>query len=282
MSAVLTACGRPEITLKTIGRLLGCRPPPAEVRVHVDNGGTALAEEIRARFPTVHVVVSATRIGPGGGRNRLLQEAQQELVASFDDDSYPADGDFFQRVLAAAAAHPQAAVMAAVILDGTGAPTAAPKQATRVASFVGCGCVYRRAAFLATSGYVPLPLAYGMEEVDLALRLHAQGGCIVFDPGLRVVHELDLRHRLSPQVAAAMMANSLLLVYLRYPLVLWPLGALQCLRKAMELLRQGGWRGITEGLRSLPGLVSAHRASRQVLPWRAIVSYILLRRRLPA
>ncbi|MDB6006664.1 MAG: family 2 glycosyl transferase [Prosthecobacter sp.] len=279
ISAFVTAYGRREATLKTIERLQSCRPAPAEIWVHVDGGGKTLAGEIEARFPAVHVIVSDARIGPGGGRNRLLREARHELVASFDDDSFPADEDFFQRALVASAAHPEAAVLAAVVLDGTNAHAANPRQPLRVASFVGCGCVYRRDVFLTTSGYVPLPLAYGMEEVDLAIRLHVQGRRIMLDPALRVVHELDLAHRLSLQVRAAMMANMVLFVFLRYPVVLWPLGAVQCLRKAVELLLGGGWRAILAGLRGLPALLSEHREHRQPLPSGAILSYILLRRR---
>ncbi len=279
ISAIITAYGRPEITMKTIERLRNCRPAPAEIGVHVDNGGKTLAGQIQVRFPEVRVLLSDTRVGPGGGRNRLLQEARHNLVASFDDDSHPADEDFFQRVLAAAVADPEAAVFAAVVLDGTNEQTAELRHSFQVASFVGCGCVYRRDVFLASSGYVPLPLAYGMEEVDLAIRLHAGGHRIMLDPSLRVVHELDLGHRLSLQVCTAMMANILLFVFLRYPVVLWPLGVAQCLRKALELLLQGRWRGILGGMRSFPTLLSEHHKRREALPWRAVLSYTLLRRR---
>ena len=54
-------------------------------------------------------------------------------------------------------------------------------------------CVYRRSAFLEAGGYVPLPVAYGMEEVDLALRLHSRGGKILTTPWLRVFHNTDLK-----------------------------------------------------------------------------------------
>lgn len=266
--------------MKTIERLRNCRPAPAEIWVHVDAGGKTLATQIQARFPEVGLLVSDTQVGPGGGRNRLLQEARHNLVASFDDDSHPADKDYFQRVLVAAAADPEAAVLAAVVLDGTSAQPTELRYPVRVASFVGCGCVYRRDSFLATSGYVPLPLAYGMEEVDLAIRLHAMGQRIMLNPSLRVVHELDLGHRLSLQVCTAMMANILLFVFLRYPVLLWPLGAAQCQRKALELLIQGRWRGILGGLRSFPALLSKHHTLREALPWRAILSYTLLRRRI--
>ena len=61
-----------------------------------------------------------------------------------------------------------------------------------VADFSGGGCAYRRERYLQTGGYVPLPTAYGMEEVDFGLRLHALGGRVLRSGSLRVFHHTDL------------------------------------------------------------------------------------------
>ena len=37
-----------------------------------------------------------------------------------------------------------------------------------MADFSGGGCAYRKTRYLEIGGYVPIPTAYGMEEVDLA------------------------------------------------------------------------------------------------------------------
>jgi glycosyltransferase involved in cell wall biosynthesis len=300
VSAIVTAYDRPQMTAATVRRLLDCRPAPAEVLVHVDGNQTEFAEDLRQKFPGIIVLLSPDRLGPGGSRNHLLQCAREELVASFDDDSYPADGDFFDRVVRAAEACPDAAVYSATLLDGTthaGSPSA---NMTRVATFVGAGCVYRRSVFLQTTGYVPLPLAYGMEEVDLSLRLHAMGHRIVHAPDLRVVHEVaplkDVRrivfdglwphletaqdpgHRDTREISAGTVANLALLPFLRYPVVLWPYGVAQCLHKVLELVLNGRVGEAFAGMAKIPSHLWRHRNRRAPLTITQVWTYLQLRK----
>ena len=137
------------------------------------------AGAVRARYPGVKVIVSRANVGPGGGRNQLVQAAGQPLIASFDDDSYPMDGDFFGRVSELFAAFPDAWIVAARVYHVN--ETIEPPRAVAewAADFSGGGCAYRRDRYLEVGGYVPLPDAYNMEEVDFALRLHARGGKIL-------------------------------------------------------------------------------------------------------
>ena len=80
-------------------------------------------------------------------------------------------------------------------------------HAYQVADFIGCGCAYRTAAWHETAGYVPLPLAYGMEEADLSLQLLDRGWKVIRDHRLRVFHDTDLSHHEDPKKTAASIAN---------------------------------------------------------------------------
>ena len=51
--------------------------------------------------------------------------------------------------------------------------------------------------FLNSEGYVPLVVAYGMEEVDLCMRLTNKGKKIYFSPWLRIFHDTELAHHAS-------------------------------------------------------------------------------------
>ncbi len=57
------------------------------------------------------MVHQPTRQGPGGGRNLLIGEAKSPLIASFDDDSWPVDADFFSLAEIVFASHPEAAIL---------------------------------------------------------------------------------------------------------------------------------------------------------------------------
>jgi GT2 family glycosyltransferase len=278
ISAIVTAYQRLDQTLTTLHKLYECQPRPTEILVHVDGNKATCAAAILAAFPDVKVLLSEGNVGPGGGRNKLIEAARHELVASFDDDSYPLDLDYFARVSTLMENWPEASILSAFLYH-LGEPIMTDVgQAEWVSDFAGGSCVYRRSAFLATTGYVPLPLAYGMEEVDLALRLHAQGGLVLRSRWLRVFHDTDLARHASPRVTAASITNTCLLVHLRYQPWLWPIGAVQCLNRVLWLLRHGRWAGIMSGLFGTPLALMRNHHYRAWLPTSAVLSYLRLRR----
>jgi glycosyltransferase involved in cell wall biosynthesis len=279
IAAIVTARNREEQTLANLGRILNCTPPPDEILVHIDGGNHQLADKISRSFPSVIVHVHDGARGPGGARNFLLAATDCPFVASFDDDSYPLDSRFFELAVSEFKAHPEAAVFCAVILDCDGPSGPAFEGIRRVASFVGCGCIYRRTAFFATTGYVPLELAYGMEELDLSMQFHALALPLLQSDKLRVHHDTDMRHRASPKVNVAVTANAALLVYLRYPLLLWPIGLLQVARTVLYLIRSGRSEGVWTGITQIPAHLYRHRSYRKTLRVSDVLSYIRLRRR---
>jgi GT2 family glycosyltransferase len=277
VSAIVTAFSRVEKTQQTLTNIYQCRPQPSEVIVHVDGGNDAFANDLRAHFPSARVLVSQGHVGPGGGRNLLISESSQELVASFDDDSHPLDTDFFSRVTRVSNEFPHAAMFAAAVMEPSSGEMKEARP-SRTATFVGCGCVYRRSIFQMTSGYVPLALAYGMEEVDLSMQLHAMNQVILKCPELRVYHDTSMAHRFRSEVNAAVVINAALLVFLRYPITLWPLGMVQVARSILDLMKQKRFAGIWSGIMRVPGECAHRRQYRKTLSTSATLSYLLFRR----
>ncbi len=278
ISAIVTAYERVDQTLNTLRVLETCDPRPDEILVHVDGNQSACAVAIEQAFPNVRVITSSDHVGPGGGRNKLVTAATGELIASFDDDSYPIDSDYFGRALQLFEQFPEASIIDAALYHAGEAIALDERKAQWTADFVGGACVYRRQAFLDTGGYVPLPVAYGMEEVDLALRLHSRGGKILSSTWLRVFHDTDLERHAAPHITAGSIANLALLAYLRYPVWLWSIGALQCANRVLWLLRHGRRRGIWRGLTMIPNHLLLHRQFRSTVSNRAVRSYLALRR----
>lgn len=278
ISAIITAYDRIEQTLATLKVIQNCAPPPDEILLHVDGNRVACANAIREAFPAVRVLLSHEQIGPGGGRNKLLAEATHGLVASFDDDSYPIDSDFFARARELFAKHEDASVICAALFHRGETIALDERKAEWTADFCGGACIFRRSAFLEAGGYVPLPVAYGMEEVDLALRLHSRGGKILTSSWLRVFHDTDRQRHGDPGVTAGSIANLALLAYLRYPVSLWFVGFGQCANRVVWLLRHGRRRGIWTGVKMIPAHLRAHRQYRLPLAVRDVKSYLALRR----
>ena len=278
VTAIITAHKRIERTLKTLEVILHCDPTPAEVIVHVDQNQTDCADAIRQSFPDVKVLVSETQLGPGGARNKLLKAAKYDLVASFDDDSFPLDSNYFARAETIYRKLPNASIICATLYHPGEVVAPDDQYGAWCADFTGGACVYDRRAFLATGGYVPLPIAYGMEEVDLALRLHAQGGRILKTTWLRVFHDTNLDRHADPEVTSRSIANLALLAYLRYPPSLWPLGVVQCANRILWLVRHKRWRGIGLGISMIPRHLRVHQKYKMRIGHKYIRSYLALRR----
>jgi GT2 family glycosyltransferase len=254
-------------------------PAPDEILVHVDANQIACANAIRNEFPTIQILCSEDQVGPGGGRNKLVNVSRCELVASFDDDSYPIDSDYFARARQIFEKFPEASLVCAALYHAGESIALDGRSAHWTADFSGGACIFRRQAFLDAGGYVPLPVAYGMEEVDLAIRLHSQGGRILTTPWLRVFHNTDLKRHGDPKVTAGSIANLALLAYLRYPVSLWGIGVGQCANRLLWLLRHGRRRGILKGLTMIPAHLWANHQYRLPVNGRAVRSYLALRKR---
>jgi GT2 family glycosyltransferase len=278
ISAIVTAYERIEQTLATLRVIQSCVPPPDEILVHVDANQIACENAIRDAFPSIRVIRSEEQVGPGGGRNKLVEAAQCEFIASFDDDSYPIDSDYFARALRIFEKFPEASLVCAALYHAGESIDLDERSAHWTADFSGGACIFRRKAFLDAGGYVPLPVAYGMEEVDLAIRLHSQGEKILTTRWLRVFHNTDLKHHGDPRVTAGSIANLALLAYLRYPISLWGIGVGQCANRLLWLLKHGRRRGVLKGVTMIPRHLWGNHRYRMPVSREVVRSYLALRR----
>ena len=273
VSVVIPAWRRVDSLRKTLCVISRCDPLPDEILVHVDGGEQGVLRMLEAEFPDVKVLSSETLLGPGGSRNRLIAAARHELVANFDDDSYPRHTDYFARVMDTAARFPKAAMISAASMESEWRRS----EYLNLSVSSGCGCVFRKSWFERTTGFVPMAIAYLMEEVDVSLQLHAQGGVIVHDPFLRVRHERVLPTSLDPVVNAHVLANTALLPYLRYPQWLWVAGFFQLLRRVLYLICHGWTEGLLDGLRMIPDHLVRHKAYRRNVTSPALLRWLMLK-----
>jgi hypothetical protein len=220
VSVAIPAYKRGSVLRDTLERIVSCRPLPAEILIHADGGWDPQLEGDNFGGVPLRVISSDKNVGPGGGRDRLIREAKYDLVASFDDDSWPVDKDYFARVKSVMDCFPKAAVMspAVSVLERPILPNL--PEVTLVRSFEGSASVTRRSLYLTLPGYVPVPEAYGVEEADLSLQVHAAGLQLLSCPWIRAWHDRpnsDDQHGAEPWVR-----NEVLLGSLRYPRVLQP------------------------------------------------------------
>lgn len=269
---------RGDCVFRPIERLLQCTPPPAEIIVHIDASDGALAQRLTEAFPTVRILSSPHRVGPGGGRHRCLRAATQPFFASFDDDSWPVDPNFFGRVVKHFEEAPQAGALATIISHRHEVMPPVADRVTRKVNYTGCGHALRLEAYRSISGYIDRPNAYGMEERDICLQLHVRNWDILECEDLRVFHDTDLKHHASPEITASTIENAALFPFLRYPALLWPYGALQYLNLIYFLLKKRRFHGICRGVLRSPLEMWRHRHLRTPFPIRCVLSFLQQRR----
>jgi GT2 family glycosyltransferase len=276
-AAILPTYSRGARCIPTIARILACDPPPREIIVHVDQSDGSLEETLSAKFPAVRVLSSSTRLGPGGGRHQCLTQCTTDFAASFDDDSFPIDDDYFLRAEEAFNSRSDAGVIGATIWHRNQSTIPRKRSLVRRQSYVGCGCIFRLSAYRETRGLLPRPVPYGGEETDLSLLLFEKGWKIYQSGDLRVFHDTELTHHTNPEITAGTIANIGLFAFLHYPIALWPLGTLQVANMIRFCVMKRRWRGILPGLFSIPRECLRYSYLRRPLPAGTIREYRAVR-----
>ncbi len=232
ITVVIPTFNRTVKLIKTLSILRQCDPAPSEIIVHIDSGDETTHETVNIQFPFVKTMRSAQKAGPGGGRHAAISVANNEIVVSFDDDSYPIDGDFFALVCQEFGEIKDAAVLGMRIYETKENIRPQCNRRASARGFVGCGCGYRRTIYKQIRGYLPLQYAYAGEEADIIYQLLKTRYKVVVSDMLRVYHDIDHVHRDNYAVLKAWIRNMILMVYLHYPCVLWPIGVFRVLRVA--------------------------------------------------
>lgn len=215
--------------LRTLEVLARCVPAPAEVLIHADGGWKPELPVDRDWPWAIRVLHSEKAIGPGGGRQRLIEAAAHDVVASFDDDAWPLDTDYFAKALAVMEAFPSCAVMSpAVSLPNQRGPTRA-QQAWEARCYEGSASVHRRSLHLTLPGFVPVQGAYGLEEADLSLQARTRGLLILACPWLQAWHERPMHE--DAHGLCAWIRNELVLGWLRFPRLLQPWSWVRALKR---------------------------------------------------
>lgn len=274
ISVIVPAHIRVNALLKTLAQIKQCIPSPDEIIVHVDGGSTEVIEAIKSFDSSIQVLFSSSLLGPGGSRNVLVEAARNVWVANFDDDSFPASTDYFSRVAEGVKRFPNLAILSASNHEE-------PMRCNdywHVSMASGCGCVFNKGWFEKSGGFVPLVIAYNMEEADMGLRIHALGGQIIQDLQLRTIHDKPLPKDVLPEVNALITANTVLLPLLRYPVWLLPIAIWQMLHRLIFVLTNGWTGGSWTGLCQIWPLFCKYRCYRQSVPGFKVLSWLLLRR----
>jgi GT2 family glycosyltransferase len=278
VAVIIPTYNRGRAVISVLERVFACNPQPAEIWVHIDRSDGDLECDLKGRFPCVQVLSSANRLGPGGGRHRCLSLCNSPYVVSLDDDSWPADPDFFANVQPLFAEYPHAAIFGASIWHRSEAPKIRNSSVRRVASYIGCGHAIRVAAYREVRGYLARPTAYGIEESDVGLQLFAKGWHVYATGALRVYHDTDRAHHSAAEITASTITNLALLAYLHYPARDFARGIAQIANRIAFCFQKGRIEGIAAGIAGIFAECYRNRNLRKPINRDVFVEYLQLRR----
>jgi GT2 family glycosyltransferase len=277
VAVVIPTYNRGSAVVSVLEKVLACDPQPAEIWVHIDQNDGVLERHLMERFPGVHILTSAGRLGPGGGRHRCLLACGAPYAVSLDDDSWPVDADFFAAIDPLFSSYPRAAIFGASIWHRAEAEIRRSRAVRRVASYVGCGHAVRVAAYRDIRGYLARPMAYAIEESDVGLQLFVRGWQVFSAEELRVYHDTDRTHHEASEVTASTITNLALLAFLHYPAMDLGRGAAQVANRVAYSVRRGRIRGVASGVGGIVTECYRNRALRAPIRHEVLMEYLRLR-----
>ncbi len=252
-------------TLTALGQLTS---KPDEILICADGCSDGTVELVRERFAHCRLIENDVPRGSVFSRDRLLRAATGDIVISLDDDSYPVDRDFLERVKQLFNANPDVAVFSfPEVRDER--TVFSPVQRRAVSAYANCAAAMRRDVYLRSSGF-PLFFEHMYEEPDYALQCYSLGFVVQFEPSLPVRHHVSPVQRNLLRRHHQNARNELWSVLLRcpFPQVVGVAG-FRLWRQFRHACLKGVWWIVKEPLwwwSALLGLPICFR-SRKAIPW---------------
>jgi GT2 family glycosyltransferase len=241
---MITTKNRIKDLMRTWQVLQQLSPAPREILITADGCTDETVAMVKTEMPNAKMIVNSTAQGSVASRDRMMREAQGDLVFALDDDSYPEQLDCIARFVPVFEKQPQLAVLHFPQRSDEYPPTLEQQEfgGKRLThSFASSGAVLRRLTYLQLPGFESR-FFHMYEEPDYALQCVAAGYEVLFSP------IVTIRHHYSGQVRSEIRnhhrhaRNEFWSVLLRCPFLYAPGVALY---RALSQFRYAWRRGLT-------------------------------------
>jgi len=190
ISVMITTRNRVDDLMRTCRNLQRLNPSPSEWLITADGCTDNTERLIRQEFPEVRLIVNDEPTGSVGSRDRMIREAQGDLLLALDDDSYPEEVDCIARIIPFFEQNSRLAVLHFPQRSDEYPKTLEKSQfgSQRLThSFANSGAVLRRSTYLRLPGFEP-KFFHMYEEPDYALQCTAAGYEVLFSPVVTIRH----------------------------------------------------------------------------------------------
>jgi GT2 family glycosyltransferase len=164
-----------------------------------------MLKTVKAEFPEARLSANKVGLGSVASRDRMMRQAQGDLVLALDDDSYPEQLDCIARIMPMFEQRPKLAVLHFPQRTDEYPDTLARTNfgwEHLMRSFANSGAVLRRSTYLQLPGF-EARFFHMYEEPDYGLQCVAAGYDVLFSPVITIRHhyskharnEIDVHHR---------------------------------------------------------------------------------------
>jgi len=242
VSVMITTRGRLADLRRTCSVLQKLNPPPLEVLITMDGCGTDVVRAAQTEFPQARLIVNDVGLGSVTSRDRMMREAQGDLVLALDDDSYPEEVDCIDRIVPPFEQRPKLAVLHFPQRSDEYPETLVQTDfgsgyLTR--SFANSGAVLRRSVYLQLPGFEPR-FFHMYEEPDYGLQCVASDYDVLFSPVVTIRHHYSAQSRDEIRIHHRHARNELWSTVMRCP---FPLVAAIVAWRLFSQLRYAAKRG---------------------------------------
>jgi GT2 family glycosyltransferase len=190
LSVMITTRNRVEDLKRTLRVLAQLDPEPQEILITADGCTDGTIEFVNSTLPRVRLIVNKTGHGSIASRDRMMREAQGDLILALDDDSYPEQLDCIARIIPMFEQRPELAVLHFPQRTDEYPETLTqmdfgPERLTR--TFPNSGAVLRRSTYLRLPGFESR-FFHAYEEPDYALQCFGAGYEVLFSSVIRIRH----------------------------------------------------------------------------------------------
>jgi len=190
LSVMITTRNRVKDLKRTTRVLAELDPGPQEILITADGCTDGTASLVKSELPDAKLIVNEKARGSVASRDRMMREAQGDLVLALDDDSYPEQLDCIRRIVRLFEEGPELAVLhfpqrTDEYPETITQPNFDPEHLTH--SFANSGAVLRRSTYLELPGFESL-FFHMYEEPDYALQCVAAGYEVLFSPVVTIRH----------------------------------------------------------------------------------------------
>ena len=194
---MITTRNRAGQLRRTCRVLRELNPAPLEILITADGCTDNTADVVKIELPNAKLIVNEIGRGSVASRERMMREAQGDLVLALDDDSYPAQADCLRTLSDLFSKSSRIAIAAFPQRTDEYPSTLAESDFGRdrlVRSFANSGACLRVSTCRSLPGFESM-FFHMYEEPDYALQCIANGWDVLYFPHIIIRHHYTGKER---------------------------------------------------------------------------------------